>query len=117
MVEFLKLRDIKKSISENTHTYGVKDLQDKHLEVIRSLGHQYEMPGSAAWVVEDKQEDCWVCDQSIYTLIFWSPSIGRNFSYKINEELKQKAIETITSYNPFLEPINVDIPKDKYEER
>ena len=42
------------------------------LTCTRILGHKLEMPGSGQWkMLTDKHDECWICDQSNYSLIFW----------------------------------------------
>ena len=43
----------------------------------RQLGHKLDLPGAAQWRLLDRQDqDCWVCDKSSYTLVFWSREVG-----------------------------------------
>ena len=56
----------------------VNDLADDPNQTVnvltctRILGHKLEMPGSGQWkMITDKQDECWVCDQSNYSLIFF----------------------------------------------
>ena len=42
------------------------------------MGHKYDIPGSRQWkIITDGQYECWVCSREIYSIIFWSPSIGK----------------------------------------
>jgi|TARA_B110001450_G_scaffold241722_1_gene251402 hypothetical protein len=42
---------------------------------------------------EDNDGSCWLCDQRIYTLIFWSESIGYQAAQKLPLNIKQDIIE------------------------
>ena len=56
----------------------VNDFGDDNLEstmiFTRILGHKEDMPGSGQWkLIKDKLEDCWICDQEVYGMLFWDP--------------------------------------------
>jgi len=48
--------------------------------ISRNLGHKEEIPGSGQWRVITADlpgyNECWVCDRTIYSLIFWNQLIG-----------------------------------------
>lgn len=48
----------------------------------RILGHKPEMPGSGQWrLVTDNSEDCWICNQDVYGLVFFDQKhIGKKAS-------------------------------------
>lgn len=47
---------------------------ESKLILTRVLGHRFDMPGSGQWrLLKEKHEDCWVCEQDVYGLIFWDP--------------------------------------------
>ena len=55
---------------------------DSRMIFTRVLGHKADMPGSGQWkLIKDKTDECWVCDQEAYGLVFWDP-----------EEIETKAI-------------------------
>ena len=66
------------------------DAEGSTLIITRMLGHKEEMPGSGRWRVITKenigQNECWVCDRKIYSLIFWNELIGnielRKFTFE-----------------------------------
>ena len=66
------------------------DAERSTLIITRMLGHKEEMPGSGRWRVITKenigQNECWVCDRKIYSLIFWNELIGnielRKFTFE-----------------------------------
>jgi hypothetical protein len=94
------------------------------LEFVRQLGHKFEIPGSGQWKMFTDKENalhtCWVCDQWIYSLVFWSPSIGVKNACdykKINFDLRDKFIQTVSKNSPVIEPLNPLKPKDIIEER
>ena len=38
----------------------------------RILGHKWDMPGSGQWkLISDMSEECWICEQEVYGLVFW----------------------------------------------
>lgn len=65
----------------------------------RKLGHKIEMPGSGQWQMistsQDPEERCWVCNQDVYTLIFWS----RDFGIKTQMELERQGMDEIAYEN------------------
>lgn len=43
----------------------------------RFLGHKPDIPGSGQWQLMSRDhENCWHCENRIYTLIFWSEKFG-----------------------------------------
>ena len=45
---------------------------ESRMILTRCLGHRIDMPGSGQWkLIRDRSEECWVCDQQIYGLVFW----------------------------------------------
>jgi hypothetical protein len=59
----------------------IKEIEkSKKLEIVRYLGHSFDIPGSAYWNIFTNEkslyDSCWICDYRIYSLIFWSKSIG-----------------------------------------
>lgn len=60
----------------------------------RVLGHKAEMPGSGQWqMLTEKADECWICDRHIYTLLFWSPSIGHSTSVDLDEIERSRIVQ------------------------
>lgn len=122
--ENLKLKHIKRSIEINSHRPEMRVADDRKLEFIRQLGHKYDIPGSAQWHLhrdkENHTEDCWICGQWTYSLMFWSQSIGeaQGQDYKkISHECREHVAEKIRAKHPCIDPIDPYKPKDRVEER
>jgi len=48
----------------------------------RLLGHKQDMPGSGQWkLISSRHEECWVCDQEVYGLVFWDDEIIAEKAY------------------------------------
>lgn len=73
------------------------------------------MPGSAQWKlysnIDDldysdlshgSQNDCWVCDQHIYSLIFWNELIGKQeeLPFDVSDQL-----EKLNDFSKFQGPV------------
>ena len=56
---------------ENTKTTQLKD--ENKLIFERQIGHKLDLPGIGQWrqLTADDQ-NCWVCDQYTYTIVFWT---------------------------------------------
>lgn len=50
----------------------------RDLTITRILGHKLRMPGSGRWRIQtvSESENCWVCDNWVYTIFFWNEEIG-----------------------------------------
>ena len=48
------------------------------MSIYRILGHKIDVPGSGNWCMQTNSDEhnCWCCNGSIYSLIFWSSDIG-----------------------------------------
>ena len=48
------------------------------LLITRKLNHKVDLPGEGQWLLSEvsNEQHCWVCNHSIYTLIFWNEQIG-----------------------------------------
>ena len=93
---------------------------ENKLDIIRVLGHQYDMPGSQQWCIHnnnfDHNEICWICEQSIHTLIFWNSSLSKFQS--VNEAThKLKIINQIQMKYPVVEPMENTASEDKLTQR
>lgn len=54
----------------------------RHFILTRKIGHQLEIPGSSDWQLHrENSNQCYICDRKIYTVFFWSPSIGQIEGY------------------------------------
>ena len=90
------------------------------LVLTRQMGHKNEMPGLAQWRVRDRdysKQSCWICDQEIYCLIFWSKTIGKKEEVQVSNPVKERLVEQILEQSPTIDPINVHFPKGKIEPR
>ena len=65
----------RKRIYSLVNDFGVDDnATESRMIFTRILGHKKDMPGSGQWkLIRDKHEDCWICEQEVYGLIFWDP--------------------------------------------
>ena len=73
----------------------------------RQLGHKQEMTGFGQWKMQTKeQEVCWVCDQWVYSYIFWD-----------EENAGKQAVETNNRrmVNILAKKIYDQVGKDKIE--
>jgi len=76
----------------------------KDLSLTRILESKDQMPGYQQWRLKtvNEQEQCWQCDNWIYTLYFWNENIGsyneRNY-ISIDSDVKTQMVETVRSYN------------------
>ena len=62
----------------------------------RVLGHKHDVPGSGQWrQLTELNEKCWVCQDHIYTLIFWSRRIGWQCENQIDSMVEDKMIERL----------------------
>lgn len=56
------------------------DCKDQNLIITRILGHKVDNKGSGQWKFFTEkvngENDCWICDRQIYSLIFWNELIG-----------------------------------------
>ena len=77
------------------------------LVMSRKLGHDVEMPGARQWRIfsniddmdysEDRhgnQNDCWVCDHQVYSLIFWDEMIALNELVEVDVQSQLEALNT-----------------------
>ena len=63
------------------------------LTCTRILGHKLDMPGSGQWkMITDKQDECWICDQSNYSLIFWDADFIAKKAYIRSDDRYQAHI-------------------------
>ena len=51
-------------------------------------------------MIDEAHEDCWICDREVYTLIFWSPIIGRLEMRKVSAADQTFIIKNIDEFNP-----------------
>ena len=64
--------------------------------------------------------ECWICGQWIYSLIFWSESIGdlhSDFRGMKQYHAKESVINQLRKHYPQIEPMNPRKPRDYIEER
>jgi hypothetical protein len=62
----------------------------------RILGHKNDVPGSGQWRQLTKvNEKCWVCQDHVYSLIFWSKKIGWQCENQIGSMVEEKMIQRL----------------------
>lgn len=76
----------------------------KDLSLTRILESKDQMPGMQQWRLKtvNEQEQCWQCDNWIYTLYFWNENIGSYNEHNyigIDSDVKTQMVETVRSYN------------------
>lgn len=77
--EGLKLRSVKDSKLRQDPLRMGGNLENARNKLIieRVIGHKKEIPGIGQWKqlvqIPDK---CWICDQRVFSIIFWSTKIG-----------------------------------------
>ena len=92
----------KGKLREQNPTQNIEP-ERRNLVVTRKLGHKSDIPGSGQWVVHTNVldienpgspsvkpcQECWICDQHIYSIVFWNEYIGSvNISNYNQEELE-----------------------------
>ena len=69
--------------------FGDDTATDSRMIFTRVLGHKPDMPGSGQWkLIVSKNDDCWVCDQVVYGLVFWDDRVIANKAYLSTETPK-----------------------------
>lgn len=54
------------------------------------------MPGSGQWrQIGSMKQKCWICQDAIYSLIFWSKEIGWNASKDIDDKVEENMIKKV----------------------
>jgi len=72
--EIIKIKQImeRKRVESRVNAFAEDISGDTRMILTRFLGHRPEMPGSGQWrMITDKTSECWICDQQVYSLIFW----------------------------------------------
>lgn len=71
----------------------------------RQIGHKEDMPGSGQWRVITKQpvaeNECWICDKQVYSLIFWNELIGSAQSATFSHEDREFVVKKLADINRF----------------
>lgn len=68
----------KPTFETNLKLKGLK-LQENHMQSLiiqRKLGFKLTIPGSATWQIIGEEDECWICNRHVLTLLFWTPKIG-----------------------------------------
>ena len=76
--ETIKIRQNmeRKRIFSLVNEFADDTATDSRMIFTRILGHKKDMPGSGQWkLIKDKNEECWVCDQEVYGLVFLDPDM------------------------------------------
>ena len=72
----------RKRIYSLVNDFGEDTATDSRMIFTRVLGHKDLMPGSGQWkLIKDKHEECWVCDQEVYGLVFFDPDMIAEKAY------------------------------------
>jgi len=53
----------------------------------RFLGHKKDIPGSENWQILNKSQPshkCWICDNWVYTIVFWTREFGKRDKAKLS---------------------------------
>lgn len=85
--EALYLKQLMTEKRLETHSKNLGDVnnpQSRHFILTRKLGHHLEIPGSSDWTLhKENYSQCYICDRKIYTVFFWSPTIGKIEGYDV----------------------------------
>ena len=84
-----------RALSEITVKSSAKDMS-----IYRVMGHKQDMPGSGQWRMQTNSDEkqCWVCNGTIYNLIFWTRGVGKYHVQQrsqIDDYEKRRIIEQI----------------------
>jgi len=60
------------------------------------------MPGSGQWqLLSDRQDQCWHCDQWIYSLVFWdAETIGKKAKKIVHPKVLNQMVKKVEALNP-----------------
>jgi hypothetical protein len=95
-----KRQSIFNTTGKTVHDSEDQGRDEKLLIFQRMVGHKEEMPGSGQWkILTEKGDQCWICDKHIYSLIFWSPSIGHSMQIDLDDGEKNRIISQIEIIN------------------
>lgn len=79
------------------------------LVISRSLGHKEDMPGSGQFHVYTSKvsnnNNCWVCDKKVYSMIFWNQLVGAVELRKFTVADSDWFVAKIQKLNPDLKDI------------
>jgi len=80
------------------------DPEYKKLIVSRIIGFKEQMPGSGQWrLLKEREEECWHCDQWIYSLIFWdAKNIGKAAKSQTHNKIVNQMRKKVEELNPEL---------------
>ena len=73
------------------------DITEKKMILTRIIGMKEQMPGSGQWqLLTDRQDECWHCDQWIYSLVFWdADTIGRKSKKKTHPKVLNQMVKKV----------------------
>ncbi len=78
----------RKRIFSLVNEFADDSATDSRMIFTRVLGHKQDMPGSGQWkLIKDKHEECWVCDQEVYGLVFWDADMIAEKAYMSTKRL------------------------------
>ena len=76
-------RKIKENLEVRAHAQRKLDdvsmgieINENKLVFTRQLGHKIDIPMAGQWKMVDDTEKCWICENHVYTLFFWSRKTG-----------------------------------------
>lgn len=99
----IKLRQImqQKRIEQKAIEFP-KDPDSKQMILSRVIGFKEQMPGSGQWrMLDDPVDQCWHCDQWIYSLIFWdAETIGKQAQKTTHHKVHNQMVKLVESLNP-----------------
>ena len=82
----LKQNMERKRIHSLVNELPSEEATDNRLIFTRVLGHKPDMPGAGQWkVITHKADDCWICDQQVYGLVFWDAAYIAEKAYYSTE--------------------------------
>ena len=104
----MQLRKNKNAIIRN----GLNTIRDERKLIFeRQLGHKADLPGSGQWrqLIRDDHK-CWVCEESVYTICFWTKKFGQEDSDSITATQEEMLIDRIEMGNNFFAGTQFDGP-------
>ena len=71
----------------------------------RMIGLKEQMPGSGQWrLLTQASDECWHCNQWIYTLIFWdAETIAREAKKSTHHKVLNQLVKLVEGMNPELQ--------------
>ena len=77
------------------------------------IGRKRDLPGLGQWRVITEQppgeNDCWICDRQVYSLIFWNVLLGKAVQMQVPEDDKDYILDQIREFD------KAPAPEEKYK--